>query len=96
MEFVDGVLGLAHGLLQLGLKPGDVVAISALNRFLLLSAAILILAVNVQLSLHQVVVPFTLPTSQYNMKSITENKVKMAWQQPFLPKVVSVCKGVGK
>ncbi|XP_009800224.1 2-succinylbenzoate--CoA ligase, chloroplastic/peroxisomal isoform X1 [Nicotiana tabacum] len=31
MEFVDGVLGLAHGLLQLGLKPGDVVAISALN-----------------------------------------------------------------
>lgn len=36
MEFVDGVLGLAHGLLQLGLKPGDVVAISALNRFLLL------------------------------------------------------------
>lgn len=31
MEFVEGVLGLAHGLIQLGLKPGDVVAISALN-----------------------------------------------------------------
>lgn len=32
MEFVEGVLGLAHGLIHLGLKPGDVVAISALNR----------------------------------------------------------------
>ncbi|XP_015066295.1 2-succinylbenzoate--CoA ligase, chloroplastic/peroxisomal [Solanum pennellii] len=31
MEFVEGVLGLAHGLIQLGLNPGDVVAISALN-----------------------------------------------------------------
>ncbi|XP_015166642.1 2-succinylbenzoate--CoA ligase, chloroplastic/peroxisomal isoform X3 [Solanum tuberosum] len=31
IEFVEGVLGLAHGLIQLGLKPGDVVAISALN-----------------------------------------------------------------
>ncbi|KAK4361370.1 hypothetical protein RND71_020322 [Anisodus tanguticus] len=31
MEVVDGVLGLAHGLIQLGLKPGYVVAISALN-----------------------------------------------------------------
>ncbi|KAM3250970.1 2-succinylbenzoate-CoA ligase, chloroplastic/peroxisomal [Capsicum annuum] len=31
MEFVEGVLGLAHGLIHLGLKPGDVVAISALN-----------------------------------------------------------------
>ncbi|KAJ8545276.1 hypothetical protein K7X08_017859 [Anisodus acutangulus] len=31
MEFVEGVLGLDHGLIQLGLEPGDVVAISALN-----------------------------------------------------------------
>uniref|UniRef100_A0A3Q7F3D3 Uncharacterized protein n=1 Tax=Solanum lycopersicum TaxID=4081 RepID=A0A3Q7F3D3_SOLLC len=31
MKFVGGDLGLAHGLIQLGLKPGDVVAISALN-----------------------------------------------------------------
>ncbi|KAK4488109.1 hypothetical protein RD792_003851 [Penstemon davidsonii] len=31
MQFVDGVLSLAHGLLQLGIKPGDVVSISALN-----------------------------------------------------------------
>ncbi|XP_022885537.1 2-succinylbenzoate--CoA ligase, chloroplastic/peroxisomal isoform X1 [Olea europaea var. sylvestris] len=31
MQFVDGVLSLARGLLQLGLKPGDVVSISALN-----------------------------------------------------------------
>lgn len=33
MQFVEGVLGLARGLLQLGIKPGDVVSISALNRF---------------------------------------------------------------
>ncbi|KAL2467419.1 2-succinylbenzoate--CoA ligase [Abeliophyllum distichum] len=31
MQFVDGVLGLARGLIQLGLKPGHVVSISALN-----------------------------------------------------------------
>ncbi|PIN11349.1 Long chain fatty acid acyl-CoA ligase [Handroanthus impetiginosus] len=31
MQFVEGVMGLAHGLLQLGIKPGDVVSISALN-----------------------------------------------------------------
>ncbi|GFP84209.1 2-succinylbenzoate--coa ligase chloroplastic/peroxisomal [Phtheirospermum japonicum] len=30
-QFVEGVMGLAHGLLQLGIKPGDVVSISALN-----------------------------------------------------------------
>ncbi|KAL5577394.1 hypothetical protein UlMin_019093 [Ulmus minor] len=30
-EFVEEVLGLAHGLLRLGLRPGDVVAIAALN-----------------------------------------------------------------
>lgn len=34
MKFVGGDLGLAHGLIQLGLKPGDVVAISALNRYI--------------------------------------------------------------
>ncbi|KAH6827312.1 acyl-activating enzyme 14 [Perilla frutescens var. hirtella] len=31
MQFVEGVTGLARGLLQLGIKPGDVVSISALN-----------------------------------------------------------------
>ncbi|KAI3466875.1 hypothetical protein Pfo_023538 [Paulownia fortunei] len=31
MQFVEGVMGLAHGLLQLGIKSGDVVSISALN-----------------------------------------------------------------
>ncbi|KAL2484187.1 2-succinylbenzoate--CoA ligase [Forsythia ovata] len=31
MQFVDGVLGLACGLIQLGIKPGHVVSISALN-----------------------------------------------------------------
>ncbi|KAK6797137.1 hypothetical protein RDI58_004839 [Solanum bulbocastanum] len=31
MKFVGGDLGLAHGLIQLGLKLSDVVAISALN-----------------------------------------------------------------
>ncbi|CAH9141472.1 unnamed protein product [Cuscuta epithymum] len=30
-QFVDGILSLARGLRQLGLQPGDVVAISALN-----------------------------------------------------------------
>lgn len=30
-QLVEGVLSLARGLLQLGLKPGDVVAICALN-----------------------------------------------------------------
>ncbi|KAI3710055.1 hypothetical protein L2E82_39828 [Cichorium intybus] len=30
-QFVDGVLDLSYGLIQFGLKPGDVVAISALN-----------------------------------------------------------------
>ncbi|KAL9272393.1 2-succinylbenzoate--CoA ligase, chloroplastic/peroxisomal-like protein [Drosera capensis] len=30
-EFVDGVLGLANGLVQLGLRPGDVVAVSVYN-----------------------------------------------------------------
>ncbi|GAB2229638.1 hypothetical protein Droror1_Dr00013886 [Drosera rotundifolia] len=30
-EFVDGVLGLARGLVKLGLRPGDVVAVSAYN-----------------------------------------------------------------
>lgn len=36
-KFVQDVLGLAHGLIEvLGLRPGDIVAISALNRFLLL------------------------------------------------------------
>lgn len=44
IEFVEGVLGLAYGLMQMGLKPGDVVAISALNRYL--SAAISIPAAN--------------------------------------------------
>lgn len=33
MQFVEGVMGLAHGLIELGIKPGDVVSISALNRF---------------------------------------------------------------
>ncbi|XP_073307511.1 2-succinylbenzoate--CoA ligase, chloroplastic/peroxisomal-like [Primulina huaijiensis] len=31
IQFVEGVVGLANGLLQLGVVPGDVVAISALN-----------------------------------------------------------------
>jgi acyl-activating enzyme 14 len=31
-EFVDGVMGLAQGLLQLGLQSGDVVSIAAFNR----------------------------------------------------------------
>lgn len=30
-QFVDGVLELSSGLIELGLKPGDIVAISALN-----------------------------------------------------------------
>ncbi|KAK2991244.1 hypothetical protein RJ640_018001 [Escallonia rubra] len=30
-QFVDGVLGLARGLIELGLQPGDIVAISAFN-----------------------------------------------------------------
>ncbi|KAL3632361.1 hypothetical protein CASFOL_025345 [Castilleja foliolosa] len=30
-QFAGGVMGLVHGLLQLGIKPGDVVSISALN-----------------------------------------------------------------
>lgn len=31
-QFVEEVVSLAHGLLQLGVSPGDVVAISAYNR----------------------------------------------------------------
>ncbi|KAL7102595.1 hypothetical protein ACP275_08G129300 [Erythranthe tilingii] len=31
MQFVDGVMALVRGLLQLGINPGDVVSISALN-----------------------------------------------------------------
>ncbi|KAL8489046.1 hypothetical protein ACS0TY_025088 [Phlomoides rotata] len=31
MQFVEGVMGLAHGLIELGIKPGDVISISALN-----------------------------------------------------------------
>ncbi|KAG8365667.1 hypothetical protein BUALT_Bualt18G0130200 [Buddleja alternifolia] len=31
MQFVDAVIGLAHGLLRLGINPGDVVSISAFN-----------------------------------------------------------------
>ncbi|KAL6542687.1 hypothetical protein OROHE_010207 [Orobanche hederae] len=31
MQFVEEVMGLAHGLVQLGINPGDVVSISALN-----------------------------------------------------------------
>ncbi|KAG5622013.1 hypothetical protein H5410_007231 [Solanum commersonii] len=33
MKFVGGDLGLAHGLIQLGLTPGDVVTVTALNRY---------------------------------------------------------------
>ena len=33
MQFAEGMLRVADGLLQLGLKPGHVVAIAALNRF---------------------------------------------------------------
>lgn len=33
-QFVEGVLGLAGGLLELGLQNGDVIALCALNRFL--------------------------------------------------------------
>ncbi|KAL1567500.1 o-succinylbenzoate--CoA ligase [Salvia divinorum] len=31
MQFVEGVTGLARGLLRLGIKPGDVISVSALN-----------------------------------------------------------------
>jgi len=33
-ELVEEVVSLAHGLLHLGVTPGDVVAISAYNRYL--------------------------------------------------------------
>ena len=38
-QFVDGVLSLVQGLLDLGIRSGDVVAISALNRCVVLTWA---------------------------------------------------------
>jgi acyl-coenzyme A synthetase/AMP-(fatty) acid ligase len=34
-QFVEEVVSLAHGLVQLGVTPGDVVAISAYNRYVI-------------------------------------------------------------